>query len=378
MYINRRSLGWSAALMGLSAAGFALMNRQRKADTVRNLRNKVVLITGGSRGLGFALATELASHGARLILAARNIAELERAKARLVETVDIAPHNVFIHVADVSFPDDVRELVEAGTAHFGQIDVLVNNAGIILVGPVESQTLQSFQQAMDINFYGALHAALAVFPQMLSRGDGAIVNIASIGGKVAFPHLLPYVASKFALTGWSQGLRAELAQKGIRVTTVTPGIMRTGSHIQARYTGNTQEEYRWFAGAASFPGSATNATGAARKIIKAVINNSAEVAIGLQAIAAARLAGVEPELTAMLLATANSFLPDAPRTARQIDKGEFWEPDHSIAGKAHRGSLPAALEWFGTNAINRYNQEQLVGEPDSDKLITREASPYPS
>jgi short-subunit dehydrogenase len=73
---------------------------------------------------------------------------------------------------------------------------------------------------------------------MLARRDGSIVNIASIGGKVAFPHLLPYVASKFAMTGWSQGLRAELAEKGIRVTTVAPGIMRTGSHIQARYTGN--------------------------------------------------------------------------------------------------------------------------------------------
>lgn len=253
MDINRRSLGWSAALLGLSAASFALMHRQRKADTARNLSGKVVLITGGSRGLGFALATELASHGARLILAARDIAELERAKARLIETGYIVPGDVFIKGVDVSNAESARTLVEAGTAYFGQIDVLLNNAGIILVGPVESQTLQSFQEAMNVNFYGALHTTLAVLPQMLARGDGAIVNIASIGGKVAFPHLLPYVASKFALTGWSQGLRAELGSKGIRVTTVTPGIMRTGSHIQARYTGNTQEEYRWFAAAASFP-----------------------------------------------------------------------------------------------------------------------------
>lgn len=361
MDINRRSLGWSAALMSLSAVGLALLHRQRSAEMTRNLRNKVFLITGGSRGLGFALATELASHGARLILAARDFAELERAKARLVETGNIVPHNVFIQAADVSIPEDVRDLVEVGTAHFGQIDVLVNNAGIILVGPLESQTLQSFQQAMDINFYGALHTTLAVLPQMLARGDGAIVNIASIGGKMAFPHLLPYVASKFALTGWSQGLRAELAQKGIRVTTVTPGIMRTGSHIQARYTGNTQEEYRWFAGAATFPGSATNATSAARKIIKAVINDSAEIAIGLQAIAAARLAGIAPELTAMLLSTANSFLPDAPNAGRPFDTGEFFERDHSIAGKIHRGSLFGALEWFGTNAISRYNQEREIG-----------------
>ena len=227
-----------------------------------------------------------------------------------------------------------------GAGHFGQIDVLVNNAGVIMVGLVESQTLDSFRQAMNANFYGALHCTLAVLPQMLGRRDGAVVNVASIGGKVAFPHLFPYVASKFALVGWSQGLHAELTRNNIRVMTVTPGIMRTGSHIQARYTGSTEREYGWFASAETFPGSSTNASAAARRIVKGLINGSAEVAIGLQAAFAGRLANVSPELTARLLSAANGFLP-----AAQADQGstDFFGHDQSISGQTHRGSLPWVL-----------------------------------
>ena len=265
MNMDRRSVGLSAALIGSAALAFALMRKQRESDAVRELKGKVVLITGGSRGLGFAIALELASLGARLALTSRNYNDLEAAKAGLVATGQIAPENVWVQAADVSVPSQIQEVVTAATAHYGRIDAVVNNAGIILVGPVESQTLASFQEAMNINFFGALHTTLAVLPQMLARAEGAIVNIASIGGKVAFPHLLPYVASKFALVGWSQGLRAELAAKHIRVTTVAPGIMRTGSHIQARFTGQAEKEYRWFAAAASFPGTAVSARAAAQK-----------------------------------------------------------------------------------------------------------------
>jgi short-subunit dehydrogenase len=199
---------------------------------------------------------------------------------------------------------------------------------------------------MNTNFYGALHTTMAVLPQMLARHDGAIVNIASIGGKVAFPHLLPYVASKFAMTGWSQGLRAELSGKGIRVTTVTPGIMRTGSHIQAQYSGNAEDEYRWFGGAASLPITASNARSAARTVIKALVRGTAEVAVGLQAVAAARTANIAPELTANVLAAANGLLPRAVRTNRVVP------------GKVLRGSLPEVIERAGTKAINEFNQEE--------------------
>jgi short-subunit dehydrogenase len=354
MNMNKRSVGWSGALVGLAGLTMVVARRYRRFDAP-SLRGKVALITGSSRGLGLAIALELASKGARLVLTSRHLDELERAKARLLATGKITPENVFVLSADVSVVSDIRRLVAAATAHFGQIDVVVNNAGIILVGPVESQTLANYQQAMDTNFSGALHTTLAVLPQMLARGDGAIVNIASIGGKVAFPHLLPYVASKFAMTGWSQGLRAELAGKGIRVTTVSPGIMRTGSHIQARFSGNARAEYRWFASAASLPGTASDAATAARKIVKAMAKGTAEISIGLQAMVAARFSNLAPELTARMLSVANGFLPCSPDRADP----QFWGEDRSVAGKAYRGSLPKIVERLGNEPIKQYNEQPL-------------------
>jgi short-subunit dehydrogenase len=348
--------GWSAALFGLASLGYAIVRKQRASKAMGELKGKVVLVTGGSRGLGYAIARELALSGARLALTARHTDELERARARLLASGSAAPADVWVYPCDVSEEHTVREMVAAATAHFGIIDVLVNNAGIILVGPLESQTLDSFREAMNVNFFGALHVTLAVLPQMLERGEGGIVNIGSIGGKVAFPHLLPYVASKFAMTGWSQGLRAELAGKGIRVTTVCPGIMRTGSHIQARFTGDQEQEYRWFAAAASLPGTATNATNAARKIVRALAAGSAEISIGLQAIVAARLSNVAPELTATLLSLANASLPSQPSAGNP----DSWQADGSTADKAFRGSLPSVVEQLGTRLIQRYNQESTA------------------
>ena len=366
MNMTKTSLGWSAALAGLAGLAVTVARRYGRMDAEARLRGKVVLITGGSRGLGYAIAQELASKGARLVLTSRHLQELERARTRLIAGGKIAPENVFIQASDVSVAAEIRSLVDAATAYFGQIDVVVNNAGIILVGPVESQVLANYQQAMDTNFSGALHTTLAVLPQMLARGDGAIVNIASIGGKVAFPHLLPYVASKFALTGWSQGLRAEIAGKGIRVTTVSPGIMRTGSHIQARFNGNAQDEYRWFAGAASFPGTATDATAAARKVVSALAKGTPEIAIGLQAMLAAHFSNLAPDLTAGMLSFANGFLPASPDAGNP----QFWGEDQSVAGKTYRGSLPQIVERLGNKPIERYNQQPLTAN-ENQPAVTR-------
>jgi short-subunit dehydrogenase len=356
MKIDRSLRGWSAALLGVAGLSYAIVREQRVSKALRELKGKVVLVTGGSRGLGYAVARELALSGARLALTSRHADELERAKARLLTSGCAAPADVWVYPCDVSLEPTVREMVAAAAAHFGRIDVLVNDAGVIMVGPLESQTLDSFHQAMNVNFFGALHATMAVLPQMLQRGEGAIVNISSIGGKVAFPHLLPYVASKFAITGWSQGLRAELAGKGIRVTTVCPGIMRTGSHIQARFTGDQEQEYRWFAAAASLPGTATSATRAARKIVRALAAGSAEISIGLQAIVAARLSNVAPELTASLLSLANASLPSPPNEGDP----DFWQADQSTSGKAFCGSLPSVVEQFGSRLVERYNQEPTL------------------
>src|SRR5437868_10247139 len=171
----------------------------------------------------------------------------------------------------------------AARARFGRIDVLVNNAGTIEVGPMEVMTLDDYEKAMRTHFWGPLYMVLAVLPEMRARKEGRIVNVSSIGGKISVPHLLPYCASKFALTGFSEGLRAELAKDGIVVTTVCPGLMRTGSPLNAFFKGQHQAEYAWFSISDSLPISSISAQRAARQIVRACKNGDAEVILSVPA-----------------------------------------------------------------------------------------------
>src|SRR5204863_2185868 len=161
----------------------------------------------------------------------------------------------------------------------GAIDVLVDNAGIIQVGPLETMTQEDFRRAMNTHFWGPLNTTLAVLPEMRRRKTGRIVNISSIGGKISIPHLVPYSASKFALVGLSEGLRAELAKDGISVTTVCPGLMTTGSPRNAFFKGQNQAEYAWFSISDALPGVAMNAEAAARAIIRACKRGDAEIVL---------------------------------------------------------------------------------------------------
>ena len=116
-------------------------------------------------------------------------------------------------------------------AHFGQIDVLINNAGVIQTGPLENMIIEDFENAMKIHFWAPLYTMLSVIPDMKARRVGRIVNIASVGGKVSVPHIVPYSASKFALVGLSSGFRHEMKKYGIKVTTINPGLTRSGSNF---------------------------------------------------------------------------------------------------------------------------------------------------
>jgi short-subunit dehydrogenase len=150
---------------------------------------------------------------------------------------------------------------------------------------------------------------------MLHRNGGkspAIVNICSIGGKVAVPHMLPYTASKFALVGFSQGLHAEMRHKGVRVTTVCPGLMRTGGHVHASFVGDRNKEARWFNLGATTPIVAASVKRAANHIYNAVAQGRAEVILTPQAWLAARMAAVAPETTQRLTSLVNEFVLPAP------------------------------------------------------------------
>jgi NAD(P)-dependent dehydrogenase (short-subunit alcohol dehydrogenase family) len=342
--MSRLNLATLAAAATATAAGIAITSvasavvatgaavlvvravRSRKlAPPNPNAPRPVVLITGGSRGLGLAIASRFAAGSgghppARLVLASRNLAELQQAQANLLtQFAHLRPEDFHLVAADLSQPAEAQRLITEAIDRFGRIDVLINNAGIIDVGPIESQTLDIFERTMQINFFAALYTTWAALPhlrrqQPLSGSHRAsIVNIASIGGKIAVPHMLPYTAAKFALVGFSEGLHAELRHKGIRVTTVCPGLMRTGGDDHANIVGDIEFERRWFTFAANTPGVAVSAKYAANRIFHAVAAGRAEITISPQAWLAARVAGVFPETLQYANALTNHhILPKAP------------------------------------------------------------------
>lgn len=292
-------------IIGVGAlTALAIWGRQRKEF---QFKNKVVVITGGSRGLGLVLARQFAIEGAKLAICARDQAELERAKKDL----EAQGAEVFAEVCDVRNQDEVNGFFESVISQFGQIDVLVNNAGVIQVAPLENQTHKDFEEAMRVHFWGAFYTMQAVIPQMKRQGAGRIVNISSIGGKVAVPHLAPYCASKFALVGLSNAMHGELLKDNIYVTTVCPGLMRTGSHVNAIFKGQNQREFAWFSLGNASPLSSVSAEYAAKQIVKATRNGDAELIISIQAEVLAKLNALLPELTAEILGLANRFLPSA-------------------------------------------------------------------
>ncbi len=324
---NRDTLLLAAAGVGALLATRAAVRRLREY----NLRGKTVLVTGGSRGLGLLMARELVEEKARVVICARDWAELERARAELMGRGG----QVFAVPCDVASKEQVEQMVRTVRERFGPIDVLINNAGIIQVGPVEEMTLEDYDEALKINFWGALHTIFAVLPDMRRRNEGRIVNISSFGGKIAVPHMLPYSASKFALVGLSEGLRTELAKYNISVTTVCPGLMRTGSYVNAYFKGQNRAEYKWFSANAALPGASMKGERAAGQIIAAMKRGDAELIMPTQANLAIKFHALFPEITSALLSFVNQRLLPAPggigkRRAKGKDSGPI-EPTPLLA-----------------------------------------------
>ncbi|UOQ52135.1 SDR family NAD(P)-dependent oxidoreductase [Hymenobacter cellulosivorans] len=288
----------------LMAAATLFVNRRGSYD----LNGRVVLITGGSRGLGLVLARQAVVEGARVAICARDADELERARQDL-RACGASEDDVLTLAHDITNETEVRAMVAEVEGRFGPIDVLINNAGIILGGPLENMEVRDYEECMNLHFWAPLHAMYAVLPSMRRRGAGRIVNISSLGGKVALPHLMPYSASKFALVGLSEGFRAELKQYDISVTTVCPGLMRTGSPGHAMVKGQQQKEYAWFSVADSLPGITMSADQAARQIWNACRRGDSEVILSLPAKLLAAFHGLLPGTTTDILSWLNRALP---------------------------------------------------------------------
>ncbi len=301
--------------MKLSTAGAAaligLLVRTRRSRL--KLAGKVAIVVGGSRGLGLQIAREAVRRGARIGICARDQTELEVAHRELSD----GGATVATAICDVRDDASVKDAIAQLTSELGPVDVLFNVAGIIAVGPVEALDVGDFRDAIETNFFGALRGTLAVLPAMKARGTGRIVNVASIGGAIPVPHLLPYCASKFALVGFSEGLRAEVARTGITVITVIPGLMRTGSAPHALFAGQTKKEYALFALAAATPATSVSVEHAARMILNATERGSTRVVISWQAKLALYAYAVAPRIVGSALALTGYFLPGAGRHPEQ-------------------------------------------------------------
>lgn len=358
--MNRRSrivLGGVAAgalVAGIGGAALALAASRRALRIIGDwrgrhsddLRGQTVLITGSSRGLGLALAEEFARHGCKLVLCARHEQELDRARQRVADL----GAEVAAFTCDVSKRDEVERLIDSAGRRFAHIDILVNNAGTLAVGPLESFGIDDFREAMDVIFWGAVHPTLAVLPGMVQRGRGRIVNITSIFGRVIVPHLLPHTCAKFATVGFSEGLHAEARKFGVRVLTVVPGLMRTGSHLHARFSGDHQREYGWFALSGTNPLLSVAAERAAHQIVEAARRNRAELVIGVPARALMYAHAAVPGLVTEAMAIVNQILP-------QSEGGKLKKKGHESESILTRSPLTQ----LGRRAARRLNQmEELA------------------
>ncbi|WP_026262441.1 SDR family NAD(P)-dependent oxidoreductase [Spirosoma panaciterrae] len=312
-----KALLWGLAGIGAWAAVKAGLARHRKMD----FRGKTVVITGGSRGLGLEMARILAQEGANLAICARDPAELNDARSELLAYGG----SVYTQTCDLTDKDQIEDFIEDVRRELGPVDVLINNAGIILVTPFEHTTEADFRESMDTNFWSAFHTINAVLPHMRPRKAGRIVNVTSFGGKVSVPHLLTYSASKFTFVGYSEGIRPELQKENIYVTTICPGLIRTGSPRNAYFKGQNEKEYAAFKIAGSIPFFTIDSAQCAREIVEACRYGEAERIIGFPAKLGASIQGLAPNLLAEVMGVVARLLPNPGGIEEQRAKGKTSE-----------------------------------------------------
>lgn len=278
------------------------------ADGKPSRPSGVALVAGGSRGLGLLIARELHRQGFHTVIAARSADELDRAADQLAaEGITVTTE-----VMDVGRVDQVDAVVRRLEEQSGPIEVLICVAGVIQVGPLSAMTRSDFVEAVDVMLWGPVNTALAVLPGMRGRGRGRIGIVTSIGGLIPAPHLLAYSTAKFGAVGFGRGLRAELTGSGVTVTTIVPGLMRTGSHLRAMFRGDVEREYAWFATAASLPLLSMDAHRAARRMVSGVLAGRSVLLLTGLAQVAPRLDALAPRLGSAVLGLTTRLLPSWP------------------------------------------------------------------
>jgi short-subunit dehydrogenase len=314
----------STAFTAAGAAALAWgLSRWTTARALDEFEGQTVLITGGTRGLGLCLARELAARNCRVAICARSEDELTSAAIELQHS---GADQVLPLVCDVTSPDQVQEMTETVRREFGPVQTLINNAGTIVVGPLEKMSLDEFRLCMDTMFWGTVYPTMAVLPDMMNAARGNIMNITSIGGRVTVPHLVPYCCAKSAAVAFSEGLRMEVKPYGIHVLTAVPGLMRTGGHENALIKGQHEKEYSWFALASSAPGITMDASRAARQLLDALAKNKGEHHVTLAADLLSRVHGLMPGMVNELAGAAGTLLP-SPARSTEVARGEEVQKD---------------------------------------------------
>lgn len=300
---------------------------------------KNVLVAGGTRGLGLVLAREAMARGANVSICGRDAQTLKQA---LVELQGLG--KVHGAVCNLTRESDVKQWVEEARRELGSVDVLIYNAGIIQVGPYEAMRKIDFKNAIDTHVYGALHTINQVVPLMKDQGGGNIALIASMGGKRAVPHMLPYDVSKFALVGMGEGMAVELAKDKIYVTTVCPATMRTGSPDHAYFKGDHRKEYTWFSLLDSLPGVSVSAEYAANKILDAIGRRQVLLVYPFSAQVGVALSALAPSVYVKAMRLVSRLLP-------QSDDARSFTGEQS-----HSKLSPSALTALTQKAAEKNNE----------------------
>jgi NAD(P)-dependent dehydrogenase (short-subunit alcohol dehydrogenase family) len=317
----------------LAGAGVSYAARQWLRGRRRiELAGRVVVITGGSSGLGLLIARRAARRGARVVLVDLDAEGVDRAARELID--EGAPEALAIPI-DIADRGAVDAMMDRVIEHFGRIDVLINNAALMMVAPLESVTLDDLRRILDVNFWGGVYCTVSALPHMRAQGGGRIGNVISIGGRIAPPHMLPYTVGKFAFSGFTRGIQSELANEQIHVTGFYPAMIRTGGHAHALFKGDRAAEYAWFAIGDVNPLTANSAGAAADRFLEAICNGDPEAPVS----AAARLGPIVEAIAPGWFAELNALIE------RSLPRAETSQQRRgpAIPGEQIPGRLPEFL-----------------------------------